>query len=431
LPPMLWVSRVGGRQANNGDGGALSKMKPSRWIGSLNLHVTLLALLLGAGAVLASAGPAAAQEQVEPLSAEEVRQLVAPVALYPDELLAVVLPAATNPLQVVQAQRYLEKRQKDQSLQPDPEWDPSILALLNYPDVVAKLNDDLEWTESLGAAVIDQQADVMDAIQQIRAEAHAAGYLQSNEKQKVVEDQGTIVIQSADPEVVYVPTYDPQVVVVQNYAAYPPPVYSNPYPYYYSPAATFFAGAVVGATFAYAFDWHDDHININSGSNCCGNVNINTGDINIGNKVDIDSGRFNADKQRVGTNDQMTWDGQKARQKQGQTKAKSKTKQSVPAASSKATAKQGQAATAKKKQQLSGLGNYETGQKAKKESTRGNTSKTAGGQKKAGQGAAAGGRPSSSTGAFGGYGNGKSVGTQSNRGNKSLKSSGQLPRKRQ
>jgi hypothetical protein len=427
-------------------------MKPSRWIGSLNWHVTLLALLVGAGAVLSSVGPAAAQEEAAAapeaaqLSAEEIRALVAPVALYPDELLAVVLPASTNPLQIVQAQRYLDKRQKDQSLQPDQAWDPSILALLNYPDVVAKLNDDLEWTEGLGTAVIDQQADVMDAIQQIRAEANAAGYLKSNEKQVVVQEKETIVIQSADPEVVYVPTYDPQVVVVQNYAAYPPPVYSNPYPYYYSPAATFFAGAVVGATFAYAFDWNDNNININSGNNCCGNVNINTGDINIGNKVDIDSGRFNGDKQRVGTNDKMTWDGQKARQKQGQTKAKTKSKQAGPAASTKGTAKPGQGAAAKPtqgktKQQLggqksqtgtaNGLGNYESGQKAKKESNRGNASKTSGGQKKTGQGAGAGGRPSQGAGALGGYGNGKSVGTQSSRGNKSLKSSGQLPRKRQ
>jgi hypothetical protein len=250
-------AEAAGNKANNGDRGALSKMKPSRWIGSLNLHVTLLALLVGAGAVLSSAGLAAAQEaapeeaaaapEAELLSAEEIRELVAPVALYPDELLAVVLPATTNPLQIVQAQRYLDKRQTDQSLKPDQAWDPSILALLNYPDVVAKMNDDLEWTENLGTAVIDQQADVMDAIQQIRAEANAAGYLQTNEKQVVVQEKETIVIQSADPEVVYVPTYDPQAVVVQNYAAYPPPVYSNPYPYYYSPAATFFAGAVVGA----------------------------------------------------------------------------------------------------------------------------------------------------------------------------------------
>ena len=438
-----------GNKANNGDGGALSKMKPSRWIGSLNLHVTLLALLVGAGAVSASAGLAVAQEaapeeaaaapEAELLSAEEIRELVAPVALYPDELLAVVLPATTNPLQIVQAQRYLDKRQTDQSLKPDQAWDPSILALLNYPDVVAKMNDDLEWTENLGTAVIDQQADVMDAIQQIRAEANAAGYLQTNEKQVVVQEKETIVIQSADPEVVYVPTYDPQAVVVQNYAAYPPPVYSNPYPYYYSPAATFFAGAVVGATFAYAFDWNDNNININSGGNCCGNTNINTGDINIG-SGNIDSDRFNGDRQRAGTNDKMTWDGQKARQKQGQTKAKTRSKQAGPAAATKGAARPGQKTQGKTKQQLggqksatgaaSGLGNYETGQKTKRESNRGNASKASGGKKKTGQGAAAGGRPSQGAGAFGGYGNGKSAGTQSSRGNKSMKSSGQAPRRR-
>ncbi len=440
-------------------------MKPSRWISSLNLRGTLFALLVGAGAALPSAGPVVAQDDSTEqaaaapesalFSAEEIRELVAPVALYPDELLAVVLPAATNPLQIVQAQRYLDKRQKDQSLKPDPAWDPSILALLNYPDVVAKMNDDLDWTESLGTAVIDQQADVMDSIQQIRAEANAAGYLKSNDKQVVVQEKETIIIQSADPEVVYVPTYDPQVVVVQNYASYPPVVYSNPYPYYYSPAAAFWTGALVGATFAYAFDWHDDDIDIDFGDNCCGrgDVNINTGDINIGSgNIDVDSKRFNADKQRTGTQDKMTWDGQKARQKQGQTKAKGKTKQAVPAASGQGKVKPGQgvagggqAATTKKtqgktKQQVGGqkpqtgatkgLGNYESGQKAKKESNRGNASEASRSKKKTGQGAATGSRPSQSSGAFGGYGSGKSVGTQSSRGNKSSKSSGQLPRKR-
>jgi Protein of unknown function (DUF3300) len=427
-------------------------MTTSGWITRLTACLMLCACLTTAVTVLVGTAPVVAQDataeqaaapETELLTADEVRELVAPVALYPDELLAVVLPASTNPLQVVQAQRYLEKRQADQTLQPDAEWDPSILALLNYPDVVAKLNDDLEWTENLGVAVIDQQGDVMDAIQQIRAEANAAGYLKSNEQQVVVQEKETIVIQSADPEVVYVPTYDPQVVVVQSYAAPPPVVYSDPYPYYYSPAATFWTGAVVGATFAYAFDWADNDIDIDVGDNCCGrgDINITTGDINIGSgNVNIDSDRFKADKQRTGTQDKLTWSGQKA--KTAQTKTRAKQSSAATSASSltkkKTQAGAGQASTAKAKSKqragqqpakagsAGGLGTYESRQKAKNAQNRGSQSLSGSStKKKATQGASAA-KSKQSTGAFGGYGNGKTVGTQSKRGN----ASGQKVRKR-
>ena len=145
------------------------------------------------GALLCAGAPAWAQQQGaaaqqaaaapsgELLGPEELRPLVAPIALYPDDLLAIVLPASTNPVQIVEAQRFLEKRRTDQSLQPDPNWDPSILALINYPQVVAKMDADLAWTTALGNAVIDQLQDVMDMIQQLRAEPSATGYLQSNQ----------------------------------------------------------------------------------------------------------------------------------------------------------------------------------------------------------------------------------------------------------
>jgi Protein of unknown function (DUF3300) len=221
----------------------------------------------------------------------------------------------------VQAQRFLDKRNTDQKLQPDAEWDPSILALINYPEVVSKMNADLDWTEDLGNAVIDQQQGVMDMIQQIRAETYAGGYLKSDDKQVVVQEKETIIIQPADPEYIYVPNYDPQVVYVDHgpYYSYPPPVYyATPYPYYWSPAATFFAGAFVGAAFGYGFNWGGGDIDINYGSGCCGGANINTGDINIGNRVDHRTGdRFNADRQRVNGGDKLKWNGNKARQKQG------------------------------------------------------------------------------------------------------------------
>jgi hypothetical protein len=259
------------------------------------------------------------------LSADDLRALVAPVALYPDELLALVLPASTNPLQIVEASRFLEKQKSDSSLQPDQSWDPAIIALLNYPQVLTLMNDDLGWTQDLGNAVMDQQEDVLNAIQTARSEASEAGYLQSNEQQNVtVSDNDNITIESAQPDTVYVPTYDPQTVVTNNYVSYPPPVYSDPYPAYYAPAAPFFAGAIVGATFAYAFDWDNDDIDID----CCdgGNididndVNINRGDTNIGSgNTNIDKSKiqskFNGDRTAASGDGKMKWNSQKARQK--------------------------------------------------------------------------------------------------------------------
>src|SRR5262249_13779131 len=149
-------------------------------------RLVLCGLVGWAGSVLCDAAPGWAQESPAAqeaaaapapalLGPDELRKLVAPIALYPDELLAVVLPASTNPLQIVQAQRYLDKRKADQSLKPDDSWDPSVLALLNYPEVISKMNADLDWTENLGNAVMDQQKDVMDMIQQIRAETYEGG----------------------------------------------------------------------------------------------------------------------------------------------------------------------------------------------------------------------------------------------------------------
>src|SRR5262249_27150666 len=123
-------------------------------------RLVLYSMLALTGALLCAGAPAWAQQGAaaqqaaaaptgELLGPEELRPLVAPIALYPDDLLAIVLPASTNPVQIVEAQRFLEKRRTDQSLQPDPNWDPSILALINYPQVVAKMDADLAWTTAL------------------------------------------------------------------------------------------------------------------------------------------------------------------------------------------------------------------------------------------------------------------------------------------
>lgn len=213
------------------------------------------------------------------LSAEEIETLIAPVALYPDELISILLPASTFPLQIVQASRYLDKRKADESLKPDEDWDSSVLGLLNYPEVIEIMNEDLDWTWKLGEAVVNQQPDVMTSIQLFRGKADEAGNLESNEKTVVIKETQVIKIESASPEVIYVPSYNPTTVVVYQTAPYPW-VYSTPYPYYYSPAATFWTGMFVGAAISYGVHWHGHHhghgdININR------NVNINRNSTNI------------------------------------------------------------------------------------------------------------------------------------------------------
>ena len=381
---------------------------------------------------------AAAADTAQALTPEELRVVVAPIAFYPDDVLAVVLPASTTGLQLVEAQRFLEKRKSDSSLQPDKDWDPSVTALLNYPDVIDRLNADLDWTQKLGDAVLDQQADVLDAIQQARSEAVAAGYLKSDDKQVITQEKETVVIQSANPETVYVPTYDPQVVVQQTYASYPPPTYYPPAPPYYAPAATFFAGAVTGAAFAYAFNWNDNDININYGDNCCGGGNVNIGS---GNRAqNIDSTRFNADRQNVNGRDQLKWNGGQQRQKREAAAGARRNQSAAPLGQGGAgTNKLGAAGNKKRtgdqagaRAKPGGLGDPQAGRQTVKQSKRGNQSMqgvqnqnrpSADAQRQQRTGGAAAGasrQRQGGAGAFGGQGNGKRAGAQSKRGNQSL-----------
>jgi Protein of unknown function (DUF3300) len=277
-----------------------------------------------------ASGDAAGDQSSTLLTAEELNAVVAPVALYPDELLAIVLPASTNPIQVVEAQRFLDKRAKDPNLQPDQEWDPSVLALINYPEVVKKLSDDISWCQDLGNAVLDQQDDVLQAIQTARGSASDAGYLESNDQVTVVNEGDNITVESADPEVIYVPQYDPAPVVHNTYTSYPPPYYSNPYPPYWAPAATFFTGMVVGAAFSYGFDWDNGDIDIDNDiniDNSRGDTNISRGDTSVGSGNRAEQrgdktqaqNRFNGER-KAGNTDKMKWSGQKARQKSSATR---------------------------------------------------------------------------------------------------------------
>ena len=145
-------------------------------------------------------------EDIPRLSSTELQELVGPIALYPDDLLAIVLPASAYPLQIIDAARFLEALKDDPTLQPNPEWDDSIVALLNYPEVIELLNGDIDWTWRLGEAVVAHQDDVVAAVEKFRDRAYAAGNLKSDSYQTVSRDEGTIEITPVAEDVIYVPS---------------------------------------------------------------------------------------------------------------------------------------------------------------------------------------------------------------------------------
>ncbi|MBT8091114.1 MAG: DUF3300 domain-containing protein [Gammaproteobacteria bacterium] len=208
--------------------------------------------------------PATGNEDIPLLSSVEIEELVGPIALYPDDLLAIVLPAAAYPLQIVDAARFLEALEKDPSLEPDPEWDDSVVALLNYPEIVELLNDDIDWTWRLGEAVVSQQSDVVSAIETFRDRAYAAGNLKSDSYQNVARSEGVIEITPVAEDVIYVPYYEPERVVVYQ----PRPVYyyyPRPYPVYYYPyssAHAFNRGHFWGVTTAFTIGWYSDSLSV-------------------------------------------------------------------------------------------------------------------------------------------------------------------------
>jgi hypothetical protein len=207
--------------------------------------------------------PAAPGGAAPEFSAEELDQLVGPIALYPDDLVAIILPASTNPLQLVQADRFLEKRKADSKLPVDDRWDDAVKSLLNYPEVVKKMSSDLDWTSALGEAVVADQGAVLEAVQVFRRKAQAVGNLKSDQKQTIVVEKEVIKIVQADPQVIYVPQYNPSTVVVSGgytswgYYPSPYPVYYYPYP----PGAALATGIIWGAAIGAA--WNGGHYGAN------------------------------------------------------------------------------------------------------------------------------------------------------------------------
>ena len=190
--------------------------------------------------------PPVSQENAAPrLPQEALNQLLAPIALYPDALVALMLPAATVPSDLVLAARYLSSN-GDPAQIANQSWDDSVKSLTRYPDVVKWMDQNLEWTTQVGDAFLTQPADVMNAIQQLRAQAIAAGNLVDCPQQRIVKEESCIRIVPAEPNVIYVPRYDPEVVYVEPYEPYEPD---------FAPALTFGIGFAVGSWLNYDCDW--------------------------------------------------------------------------------------------------------------------------------------------------------------------------------
>src|SRR5437588_11104800 len=199
------------------------------------------------------------QPPVQP-SPQELQQLVAPIALYPDALVAQILAASTYPAEIVEADRWMqghsklkgEELAKEIDKQP---WDPSVKALTQFPAVLENMDKNLSWTSSLGDAYANQQQDVTDAVQTMRHQARKAGHLNSNEQEKVTSQGNAIIIEPANREVVYVPAYDPWLVYGEPIVAYPG---------WYPVPGIFLAGAGIGFGIGfgvgffggYGWGWH-------------------------------------------------------------------------------------------------------------------------------------------------------------------------------
>ncbi len=210
--------------------------------------IILLSCFLFSGSLRAQAPsppapPPVAPENAPPkLPPETLNQLLAPIALYPDALIALILPASTVPSDVVLAARFISSSGDPAQVANQP-WDDSVKSLVRYPDVVKWMEQNLEWTTQVGEAFLDQPADVMNTIQQLRAQAIAAGNLTDCPQQRIVKEESCIRIVPAESEMIYVPRYDPEVVYVQ------------PYDPYLGPALTFGVGFAVGSWLNYDCDW--------------------------------------------------------------------------------------------------------------------------------------------------------------------------------
>jgi hypothetical protein len=254
------------------DGRCYMNQRPN----SLTSSRSALALLVSGYLVFSETGCATQQPQAETQSAsqpvysvsaqpaqaptQDLDQLVAPIALYPDALVAQVLAAATYPTEIVEADRWMKDNSalKGDALAKavdQQQWDPSVKALTQFPDVLAMMDNNLSWTSAVGEAYGANQASVLDAVQQMRRKAQQAGNLKSTPQETVTTQDQTIAIQPADPEVVYVPEYDPWLVYGSPIAYYPgwvvaPGLYAD------DPGIFFGVGIGIGIFGGFGWGWH-------------------------------------------------------------------------------------------------------------------------------------------------------------------------------
>jgi len=232
-----------------------------------------------------------AQDAKKPFTSEQLDQMLAPIALYPDSLLAQTLMAATYPLEVVEAARWSQanpnlKGDAAVAAVKDKSWDVSVKSLTAFPQTLKMMNDQLDWTQRIGDAMLAQQKDVADSVQRLRAKAAAAGNLKTTPQQKVTTEaatqtgqaagSSTIVIEPANPETIYVPYYNPSWAYGPwPYPAYPPAYYPPP-PYYGAALASgmmFGLGVAAGAAMFGGWNWGhgNTYVNINRATSISAN----------------------------------------------------------------------------------------------------------------------------------------------------------------
>src|SRR6266436_7098181 len=229
------------------------------------LILLLCCLLVRFTAQAESYGPLSQSDEQSPASAvkpspKELQQLLAPIALYPDALVAQILAASTYPTEIVEADRWMQRHSnlKGEELAKEvdkQDWDPSAKALAQFPSVLENMDNNLSWTSSLGQAYANEPQDVTNAVQEMRQQARKAGHLNSNEQEQVSTQGNTIIIEPASPDVVYVPAYDPWLVYGEPIIAYPG---------WYPVQGIFLAGAGIGFGIGfgvgffggYGWGWH-------------------------------------------------------------------------------------------------------------------------------------------------------------------------------
>jgi hypothetical protein len=254
-------------------------------MGAASLRIVGIAVLVAACA-LGDAARAAETPSPAAFSEGQLEQLVAPIALYPDSLVAQILMASTYPLEIVLAARWLEKNPKlegdalREALK-DQDWDTNVKTLCGFRDVIARMNENLDWTQDLGDAFLAQRSELMDAVQRMRGKAYDAGNLKTTEQQVVTrQPDKIIVIEPANPEVVYVPTYSPTVVYAgwsYPYWYYPSFYYPPPYGYgMMAFTAGVFWGAWLGGGCGWGWGHGDVDIDIDRNTNIDRNFNRNS-----------------------------------------------------------------------------------------------------------------------------------------------------------